>query len=267
MPISGILIKKLPTERSMNKILLLALIGLSLIFSSCGKKLSGITWNLRDKNKLEIREIDFDNFSGKAKISFKDNEHDVKAKANIRIKKDSIIWISFSAVGIQGARCLFNKDSITIINLMKKEYYVFYYDSLSERFNFDINFEAIQATALGNLIVNRSEDDEVIKKEDYFHLKQTSGDLLIDNFVNRETMKIERVEMVEPGTVNKATIVYQDFNLIEGNAFPFSAAISLFYAAKQGTLNTIISFEYNKAEFEDKELKFPFSINDKYIRK
>ncbi|MGK7390927.1 MAG: DUF4292 domain-containing protein [Candidatus Cyclobacteriaceae bacterium M2_1C_046] len=248
--------------------LILSLILISILFlAGCGKKLTDITWDFREKKALDVREIDFEYFSGKAKINFKDSDHDVKAKANIRIKKDSLIWITFSAVGIQGARVLMNRDSITILNLMKKEYYVFYYDSLSKKFNFDINFESIQATALGNLIFEREEDDEVIRKEEFYILRQASKQVLVDNFVNRETRKIERVEMIEPQSVNKATIIYQDFNVLEDRAFPFSAAISLFYAAKQGTLNTIINFEYSKAEFEDKELKFPFTISTKYERK
>ena len=47
----------------------------------------------------------------------------------------------------------------------------------------------------------------------------------------------------------------------------FSAIISLFYAANKGTLNTVIEFEYSKAEIEDKPLKFPFTIPKKYERK
>lgn len=238
-----------------------------IILSGCGKKLSGITWNLRDKKHLDIREVDYEYFSGKAKINFKDGDTDIKAKANIRMKKDSLIWINFSAIGIQGARVLINQDSITLINMMKKEYQVFYYDSLSMKFNFDINFETIQSTALGNLLVEKTDADDVVKKENFFILKQSPGEIMINNFVNRKTMKIERVELGQPQKVNKATIIYRDFHVIDDKAFPFSAAISLFYSAEFSTLNTSISFEYNKAEFEDKELKFPFTIHSKYVRK
>ena len=251
----------------MNKTPLAFLLLFIIIFSGCAKKHSGIPWNLSDKNKLEIREIDFDYFSGKAKIDYKDNQSDINAKATVRIKKDSLIWINFSAVGIQGARCLITRDSITIINLMQREYYVFNYDSLSEKFQFDITFDALQAAALGNTIIARTKHDDVIKKDDFFVLTQYPENARVDNYVNRETMKLERVEMYHPGSKNKATIIYQDFHLMQDKAFPFSAAISLFYATAQGTLNTIISFEYNKANFEEKELKFPFSINSKYVRK
>lgn len=240
---------------------------LLIISSSCSKRLSGISWNFLDKNKLEVQQINFEYFSGKAKINYKDDELDIRAKANIRIKKDSVIWISFSAVGIQGARCLINKDSITIINMVKKEYYVFNYDTLTKQFNFEINYDAIQAAALGNLLVNRSRTDEVVKDESFYILKQNSGSVNLNNYVNPKTMKIERVEMVEAPSKNSAVIRYYDFQMVGEHAFPFSEVISLFYTSKKGTLNTVIELEYNKAEIEDKELKFPFNIPKKYERK
>ncbi len=49
-------------------------------------------------------------------------ERDVKA--NIRIRRDSAIWMNFSVIGVQGGRALINKDSITIISNVDKEYYV-----------------------------------------------------------------------------------------------------------------------------------------------
>lgn len=252
----------------MNKRLALTFFAISTLFllSSCNKNL-GVSWNFLDKNKLEVQQMDFDYFSGKAKINYKDHELDVKAKANIRIKKDSAIWISFSAIGIQGARCMITQDSITIMNLVKKEYYVFYYDSLSKQFNFDVNYDAIQSVAMGNLLRERQKENEVVKEDNYYLLKQQSGSVAIHNFVNQRTMKVERVEMLETASKNSAVIRYYDFGMVQEHAFPFSAIISLFYKADGKTLNTVIEFEYSKAEIEDKPLKFPFNIPKKYDRK
>ena len=260
------LTRKLPIENYMNNSrILLAIFSLALL-TSCSKKLSGIGW-MGDRSKLDIRQVDFEYFSGKAKIYYKDHELDIKAKANVRMRKDSVIWISFSAVGIQGARCLINQDSITILNMFKKEYYVFDYDSLSRQFNFDINFESIQSAAIGNLIKSNGSGDNVAKTGDFFVLHQNSGSVTINNYVNPNTMKLERVEMLEDESKNSATISYYDFQVLKNTVFPFSAVISLFYTADNKTLNTQIEFEYNKAEIENKELKFPFNIPKKYVRK
>ncbi len=252
----------------MNNLRLVALLIATLVISSsCSKKFQGINWNFADKKKLDVREIDFEYFSGKAKINFKDVDLDIKARANVRIKKDSAIWIAFSAVGIQGARCMISQDSITIMNMVKKEYYVFNYDSLSKQFNFDVNYKAIQAVALGNLIVANGRNDQTEKNGDFYILKQQSGNVEIENYVSTKTMKVERVEMLESSSQNTAEIKYYDFQMVQNHAFPYSGIISLFYKANKGTLNTLIEFEYSKAEIEDKTLKFPFNIPKKYVRK
>lgn len=239
-----------------------------ILFSSCSKRITGINLNVKDNNQLDVHEMDFEYFSGKAKINYKDDELDIKAKANIRIKKDSIIWINFSAIGIQGARCMITKDSITIINNLKKEYYVFNYDSLSKQFNFEVNFDAIQSVALGNLVLERDRSDQVEKQEDQYLLKQRTGSVAVNNYVNANTMKIERVEMLEISSKNTAVIRYYDFEMIKDKAFPYSAILSLFYKETgKGTLNTVIEFEYSKAVIEEKELRFPFNISKKYERR
>lgn len=246
---------------------LVVLIMTALLASGCNNKFQKLNWNFLDRNKLDVQEIDFDYFSGKAKINYKDEELDIKAKANIRIKKDSAIWIAFSAVGIQGARVMISQDSITVVNMVKKEYYVFQYDDLSARFNFDIDYNAIQAVALGNLIKKESRSDNTEKTEEYYLLKQRSRGINIDNYVSTRTMKIDRVEMLEPESQNRAVVRYYDHQLVEDHAFPYSAIISLFYKADNRVLNTVIEFEYSKAEIESKPLKFPFSIPKKYERK
>jgi len=251
----------------MSKRILLPILALMLLITACSKNLTGVSWNFLDKNKLDVQEFDFEYFSGKAKINYKDDELDLKAKANVRIKKDSAIWISFSAIGIQGARCMITQDSITVLNLMKKEYYVFYYDSLSDQFNFEVDYDAIQAVAFGNLIRDRSKNDKVSKEKEFYLLEQRSDSVQIANYVSQRTMKIERVQMLEESSKNTGIIRYYDYGMVKNNAFPFSGIISLFYKADGKTLNTVIEFEYSKAEIEDKPLKFPFNIPKKYERK
>lgn len=252
----------------MNKnLIFFALI--SLVYSSCSKKTTGLPWNHRHKEKLEIREVDFNYLAGKAKIKFKDDEYDIKAKANIRIKKDSIIWMNFEAVGIQGGRCAITNDSIVILNMLKKEYYIFQYEELSERFNFNVNFDIIQSAALGNLLHEEDSRDELISKENFYVLKQEDNTLSIDNYINRKNSKIVKVDVKESSSNNTVAINYSNFQLLEDHnmAFPYSGFISLIYSTAKGNVNTIIDIEYNKVEIGDKPLKFPFNISKKYERR
>lgn len=247
----------------MNKFFLLLL---CLFLFACSKKTT--TLNTTDpKTILNIEQIDFDYFQGKSKMTLRDANKEREVRANIRIRKDSVIWMTFSVIGVQGGKALINKDSITIVSNVDKEYFVFEYDELSKRYNFKIDYDVIQAALLGNLIVDRTETDQVTKDGSFFILQQEADLVKVNNFVNAASMKIEKVVMSEPDNNNSLTINYSNFQAVENKLFPYNGTINLFYKSLAGLLNTTIIFEYNKAEVGDKELKFPFNIPKKYARR
>jgi len=261
------LIEKLQTKELMMKNKIVVLIAITLLFGSCGKRLTGLNWNFADVESLKVKEIDFDYFEAKAKLNFKDHEYDVRAKANIRMKMDSVIWLNFSAVGISGGRCLITKDSITLINMIKKEYYVFGYDHLSKKFNYPLTYDVVQSIILGNMPKKLEMDDKVERNEEFYKVLQTNEPFLLESRINAKTLKLEFVNITERDTENNATIQYGNFNLVNDHAFAYTALVNLLYENNLGKFITNVDIEYSKAEISDKPLRFPFNIPNKYERK
>ena len=216
---------------------------------------------------LEIQEIDFEYLHGKARMVFKDDKKEHDVKANIRIRKDSVIWMTFSVIGVQGGKALINRDSITIVSTVDREYYVFDYKELSSRFNFEVNYDAIQSAILGNLIAPRSDVDRIMEGPSFNLLEQQRGTVNVKNYINAASRKLEKVEMKEENTNNSITLNYSNFQPVGDKIFPFNGAVSILYKTPKGLLNTTITLEYNKAEVGGKELKFPFNIPRKYDRR
>jgi len=219
------------------------------------------------KPVLSIEEIDFEYFHGKARMVLRDANKEREVKANIRIRKDSVIWMTFSVIGVQGGKALINQDSITIVSNVDKEYFVFDYKELSKRFNIEINYNVIQAAMLGNPLVKRTENDEVRQESSMYLMSQQSGNINVLNYVNGTNMKIEKVELKEKESSNSLVINYSNFQPVGNKVFPYNGTLNLFYKTVNGLLNTTIIFEYNKAEVGDKELKFPFNIPKRYDRR
>jgi hypothetical protein len=250
----------------MNKHLIACLLGILLVISSCGRK-NIPTGPDVDPNSLNIQQVDFEYLSTKSKIKYQDSNQNLSASATIRFRKDSLIWISVSpALGIEAARCLITQDSITIINKLNKEYYVENFESLSQKFNIEINFDLIQAMLLGNLPKNKLPLHKVVKQNDHFLIKQVDGRLLIDNYVSRKNMKVEKVTMEEYPTDNSLLLEYGNFKSVEQFLIPFKNLISLSYGPDASD-KTVIEIEHSKAEVGNKDLSFPFSIPQKYERK
>ncbi len=250
----------------MNSQLSVFVVLLALIVVACSKK--GTTTSTRiSSSTLAIEEIDFEYLHGKARMVLKDGNKEREVKANIRVRKDSVIWMNFSVIGVQGGRALISLDSITIMSNVNKEYYVFDYKELSKRFNFEINYTVIQSAMLGNLLMKRKLEDTVEQKGATYLLSQSSGHVDVLNYISEATMKIQKVELKENDTHNSLTINYGDFQPVGNKLFPYNGTINLFYKTAAGLLTTIIIFEYTKAEVGDKELRFPFNIPKKYERK
>lgn len=242
------------------------LILLALLAFSCSKKIT-TTADTTPKTVLNVEEIDFEYFEGKARMILRDAKKERDVKAAIRIRKDSVIWMKFNVIGIQGGAALINKDSITIVSNIDKEYFVFTYPELSKRFKVEVNYDIIQAAMLGNPIVKRTDKDEVVKESSMYLLKQETGNIDVVNYVNAASMKIEKVELKEEGTSNSLAINYSNFQPVGNKVFPYNGTINLFYQAAAGLLNTTVIFEYNKAEARDRELRFPFNIPKRYDRR
>src|SRR5690242_20718572 len=125
-----------PSRFCMQRFGLFFMLLLAFFSTTCSKKVVP-TVPLPPKT-LAIEEIGFEYMQGKAHVNFKNEKKQLDVKAHIRIRKDSVIWMTFSVIGVQGGKALLNTDSITIVSTVDKEYYVFDYAELSKRFNFKV---------------------------------------------------------------------------------------------------------------------------------
>lgn len=249
----------------MNSTLLRLVLFLLIIAQACSKKV--VSTVTPAPKSIDIQEIDFEYLHGKAKLNFKDEKKEREVKANIRVRKDSVIWMDIQVVGISGARILINKDSITIRSNVEKEYYVYEYTELSKRFNFKVDYYVLQAALLGNPIVSKTPADEIGEEANFNLLSQKQGTVEIKNFINKETKKLERAELIEPNSGSNLKINYSDFQPVGEKLFPYKGVIEVFYKTATGIINNSITFEYTKAEVGDRELRFPFNIPKRYDRR
>jgi len=250
----------------MQKVIALPLLLLGLLLMQyCHRK--AVPTLPEEPKTLDIEEIDFGYLHSKARMIFKDEKKERDVKANIRIRKDSVIWMTFSVIGVQGGKALINKDSITIVSTVDKEYYVFDYAELSNRFNFKIDYAVLEAAMLGNPIRIKKPTDEIGREGEYDRLLQKEGSVTIKSLINPIIKKIEQVELVESTTNNTLKLQYSNFQPLGEKSYPYNGVVSIFYKTAAGILNNTITFEYNKVEVGDKELKFPFNIPKRYDRR
>jgi len=250
-----------------KKITFLLIFSIGLL-GSCKRALYGPSTDKADIKGFAVKNIDFEYFNSKAKMNFYDGANNFDASMNIRIKKDSIIWINvIPMLGIEAARVALTQDSIIMMNKIDNYYSVFYYDSLSHKYNINLNFNLLQSLLIANTPYSKTLKDKVNKKGDYYVLKQENDTLVAENFIGLENQKLIRLNLTKPGNMNSLSTNYSNFTSLDGVVFPFNHLINLSYTQGVYTYKIDLKIEHQKAEFSNNSLKFPFNIPQKYERR
>lgn len=219
---------------------------------------------------LDSQMMGFEYLSLKVHTDYKTTVDNVSVKAQIRIKKDSLIWISVTPLlGIEVARILVRADSLFILNRIQSQVARYSIQELRQRSGYPISFPILQNLILGHTLIPLSQLQEPVFRKDSSH------HILEANLVNGlESYQYTAVfslasDVVEqlfynPARTLKANLQYFDYtNLTIPNThdirIPKRHEYTIFFRE-----NIYIHNEYSK--IETNKCEFPFSIPDRYER-
>ncbi|WP_332369700.1 DUF4292 domain-containing protein [Spirosoma telluris] len=223
-----------------------------------------------EEARANVAEIDFRYLTAKSKISFKSPNQDIdNASVNIRVRKDSLIWLSVSKLGIEAVRGLITHDSITIIDKIHREYTVYDFPTLSKQFNFQMNFQLLQALIVGNLPLPKRPAQKIKNERDYLLLRQSEGKVLVENYIGEQDRKLKKLMVTEQPTKNTLRLDYEDFTSLNNFLFPYTSLVTLDYQSKTDGqfYQTLLRIKHNKVELVEKSPGFPFTIPANYQRR
>lgn len=136
---------------------LLSTIVLIIILSSCSTVRRTIREPLKEQgpeylfNNLKANELKYNTFSARFNTSFTQQKNETSFSGQIRIQKDSLIWISISPVlGIEMARLLITNDSVKYMNRIDNYYFVSDFNYINSLINSTLDFDMLQAFLTGN---------------------------------------------------------------------------------------------------------------------
>src|SRR5688572_15206424 len=102
--------------------------------------------------RMQAATIDYTTFSAKINVDYQGTDgkkYDVNA--NLRMYKDSVIWISITAIlGIEGVRAYITKDSVKILNKQDKVYSARSVAFLQEVTALPLDLHSLQDILIGN---------------------------------------------------------------------------------------------------------------------
>ncbi|WP_052354177.1 DUF4292 domain-containing protein [Flectobacillus major] len=222
-----------------------------------------------ESDRVNIDEVDFKYLKGKAKVGIKSTEVNQTVNVDIRVKKDSLIWLNVSVPGlpVSIATAVFTKDSVKLYNKYEGNYNEYPYELFSEKFKFNLNFDILQALIVGNRPFKKNKS-RVIRENEYFLLKQHEGKVQIDNYIGQDK-KLKKLLMTQEVTNTKLSMDFNDFTTLNNYVFPLSNLVTVEYKSEkdQKVYQTVINIKHTKVELLDEPLQFPFKVPEKLLQK
>ena len=214
--------------------------------------------------KLVTEDLNFNYLKAKSKIVWKTQQNQDTYTVDIRMKKDSLIWVNISQTGITGATGLFSKSKVQFYQKINGEYFNLTYDSVSVLMGFKVDYLILQSLIVGNQPYKKN-NSRVIRENENIILKQQEGRINIDNMVG-PNRKLKKILVNDVPTSNKMTMDFEEFTMLNQVLFPFSSQINLDVKDKDNkNVNTLITIKYSKVELLDTPLEFPFKVPEKLL--
>ena len=226
-------------------------------------------------DSVRAREFTFDYLSAKAEVNYTDRSGDTKGfDINLRIRKDSAIWISITPLlGIEALRALIRPDSVIILDRINKEVIKRDFVYLEEWLNTKLSYDMVQAVILGNYFQYQEKEKlKSLYQDDPFVILSTLNKRqarraaeekdptkpVVQDFWIDGNYRIARSRITDDKKDRWVEANYKNFVDINGSLFPTEIVVTVAASTPK-----IIKVEYKKAEREE-TLTMPFSVPDKY---
>jgi len=262
---------------------LAALVILVLIGVSCSPARKAIREPLKQEGpqflytQLQGNKLTFNTFSTRASVDIRSSKTEMSLKAQIRIKKDSTIWISFSPLlGIEVVRLVLTPDSVKFLDRINRSYfcgnYSFFHDFYKVGFDYDmiesillgVDFrcydEGVMNAGIDHLLYRLSTANRRKIKRFVRSNSDSERVLLQDVWLDPQSFRIRKLKLQEANRDSrKLEAEYESLlTLANGDVVPHEITIGI-----KAEEEIKLKLNYNKVMINDPQT-YPFSVPASY---
>lgn len=214
------------------------------------KVINGHYKNVHDFTTLNIR----------ANAKYEDEKQSHSMNADIRIKKDEIIWINIKFLGIPMAKAMITPTKVSYYEKINNTYFEGDFSMLSNWLGTDLDFNKVQNLFLGKAIDDLTKDkwiSEVVEK--MFKLSLPNDSDVAKEFYFEGANYLLKKETINQASKNRnLEIRYPSYKEDKGMFLPNEINIK----AEQKDKITI-DIEYKNTTFNE-NLSYPYSVPSGY---
>lgn len=216
-----------------------------------------------------VNENSFDLLSAKLGVSHSTEKATQNFGARVRVKKDSVIWVSITpALGIEAIRVVVTPDTIKMLNRLENKYFIESFKKTNDLLQLEITYSMLQSVLLGEFIPIYGQNDYALQPlVDLYTLiadEKVAENTDVDVRVEQRTefdpsiWRVKRTILKNKARNEQILAEYSDFQLIGSKIFPATMRFRT-----QGKENVAVDLSWSKIE-EKTTLRFPFNVPSKY---
>lgn len=228
--------------------------------------------------QMKAMEIGTDYFTARFSAELATNKDKLSFNGQIRVKKDSIIWLTLSpALGIEMGRLVITNDSIKWMNRLEANFLLTTTEHLSGMIHPLLEFDLLQSLVLGNdlTLYDNSQFKSHIDNREYKltvsqrrslkrHLKEDDIPETIPMqsiWLDPQTFRITKVSIRDLQDKDaRIDVNYQRFIEMNSSSFATQQQYDIRGAGNKLSLN----ITFSRAESPEIS-SFPFTIPEKYV--
>lgn len=229
--------------------------------------------------RMNDSELDYMYASAKFSCELTIDGEEHSFNVSVRCRKDSVIWLSISKLGIDAARVLITRDTVKFtMGLTEKKYFIGDFSYINQMLHADLDYDMLQGLLFGNSAAFYDDDDKLKPGRDkntcqYFlstvrkrHLKkitngtETPSESYQTVWLDPTTFKIVTLEFDDVKEKRKFNATYSDFKPVDKYLAPFKL---LYIITAEKNIKAEIS--YSRISINEQQT-FPFKIPPSYER-
>jgi hypothetical protein len=252
----------------MNKVLVCFL--LIITFVSCKTKqlvvgsgtVSEKTRTIDIINAQEKLDFDFETLDIRSTAKYRDGKQSQSVSADIRIKKDEVIWINIKFLGFPAAKALITPTRVSYYEKINNTYFDGDFELISNWLGTPLDFQKVQNILLGHPVDALTKDMLITSLENnLYHVKKANSSAITtsysfepQNFLLRETVVKQEAEN------QSLQIKYPRYQSTDDKFVPEEIAITA--TQKEPVFITI---NYKSITFNE-AISYPFEIPQGYTQ-
>ena len=205
---------------------------------------------------------DFTTLNIRANAKYEDEKQSHSMNADIRIKKDEIIWINIKFLGIPMAKAMITPTKVSYYEKINNTYFEGDFSMLSNWLGTDLDFNKVQNLFLGKAIDDLTKDrwiSEVVDK--MFKLSSpTDVDVSQEFYFEGANYLLKKETIVQASKNRNLEIHYPSFKEDKGMFLPNEINIK---AEQKDQVSIDIVFKHTTF---DENLSYPYSIPNGYSK-